>query len=345
MKKYDSGSQTPGQLAALSVGQYGTLAGRVGAWNRQRTRAQLLDQAGEQADANVRALSATHDALAAKISSPGTNAASGQDQTSHLAHLQSQSIERQLLSIYGDRMQTEQQLGNVYRKWAVQLQIQHRILLNLVFKSLTWVLAILACMVLAIALLRRAMEHPALDVRQRHTLRSILGLCIQIAGSICILLVIFGPPRQIAAMLGLATAALTVALQDFILAFLGWFILIGKKGIRVGDIVEIDRVGGEVVEIGLMSTTLLETGNLAGQGYPTGRRVNFMNSFAIKQKYFNFTTAGQWMWDRFDVTIPSSEQTHLRTEQILKAITQETAETVRLAEREWSGARAAGLVD
>jgi small-conductance mechanosensitive channel len=146
-------------------------------------------------------------------------------------------------------------------------------------------------------------------------------------------------------MLGLATAALTVALQDFILAFFGWFILIGKKGMRVGDIVEIDRVGGEVVEIGLMSTTLLETGNLAGQGYPTGRRVNFMNSFAIKQKYFNFTTAGQWMWDRFDVTIPSSEQTHLRTEQILKAVTQETTEGVRLAEREWSGTRTAWLAD
>jgi small-conductance mechanosensitive channel len=198
-------------------------------------------------------------------------------------------------------------------------------------------------MVLGIALVRRAMQHPALDVRQAHTLRSIVELCIQIVGATCILLVIFGPPRQIAAMLGLATAALTVALQDFILAFFGWFILIGKKGMRVGDIVEIDGVGGEVTEIGLMSTTLLETGTLTGQGYPTGRRVTLMNSFAIKSKYFNFSTAGQWMWDRFDVTIPSQEQTHLRSEQILQVVQQETAESVRIAEREWSGARAAGL--
>jgi small-conductance mechanosensitive channel len=346
MKKYDSQSQAPGQLAALSVGQYGTLAGRVAAWNRQRTRSQLLDEAEQQAESSLRALSATRGTLAAKISSAGAaDAASAQDQTSHLAHLQSRSIERQLLSIYDDRIQTEQQLANVYKRWAAHLQAQHRIVLHLVLKSITWVLVILACMVLAVALLRRAMEHPLLDVRQRHTMRSILELCIQIIGSVCILLVIFGPPRQIATMLGLATAALTVALQDFILAFFGWFILIGKKGIRVGDIVEIDGVGGEVLEIGLMSTTLLETGALVGQGYPTGRRVTFMNSFAIKHKYFNFSTAGQWMWDQFDVAIPSTEQTHVRAGQILNLVTQETAEDVNLAEREWGGARDAGLTE
>jgi small-conductance mechanosensitive channel len=345
MKKYDNQLEPPGQLAALSIGQYGTLAGRIGAWNRQRMRAQLLDQAEKQAEANVRTISAAHNALATKLNAAGAGAAPAQDQTSRLAHLQSQSISRQLLSIYDDRVQTEQQLANVYKKWAGHLQFQHRIVLHLVFKSLTWVLTLLACMVLAIALMRRAMAHPVLDVRQRHTLRSIFELSIQIVGSVCILLVIFGPPRQIAAMFGLATAALTVALQDFILAFFGWFILIGKKGMRVGDIVEIDGVGGEVLEIGLMSTTLLETGTLAEQGHPTGRRVNFMNSFAIKHKYFNFSTAGQWMWDQFDVAIPSSEQTHRRAEQILNVVTQETAEDARLAEREWHGARAAGLVD
>ncbi|UWZ85097.1 mechanosensitive ion channel domain-containing protein [Occallatibacter riparius] len=345
MKSYDNQTQAPGQLAALSVGQYGTLARRVGAWNRQRTRAQLLDQAGKQAESNVRALSAMHNALETKAGAAGNGTAPAQDQASRLARLQSRSIERQLLSIYDDRIQTEQQLANVYKKWGAHLQVQHRIVLHLIFKSLAWVLAMGACMVIAIAVLRRAMEHPLLDVRQRHTLRSILELCIQIIGAVCILLVIFGPPRQLGAMLGLGTAALTVALQDFILAFFGWFILIGKKGMRVGDIVEIDGVGGEVLEIGLMSTTLLETGTLAEQGYPTGRRVTFMNSFAVKHKYFNFSSTSQWMWDQFDVALPSTEKTHLRAEQILGVLTEATAGDVQLAEREWRGARVPGLTD
>ena len=62
---------------------------------------------------------------------------------------------------------------------------------------------------------------------------------------------IFGTPQETPTIIGLATAALTFALQDFILAFLGWFVLIGKNGIHVGDWVEINGVGGEVTEVGL----------------------------------------------------------------------------------------------
>ena len=79
----------------------------------------------------------------------------------------------------------------------------------------------------------------------------------------------------------MAGAGLTVALKDFIVAFFGWFILMGKHGIREGDWVEINGIGGEVVEIGVLRTILLETGNWNDAGHPTGRKVSFVNSFAI----------------------------------------------------------------
>ena len=57
---------------------------------------------------------------------------------------------------------------------------------------------------------------------------------------------IFWPPSQVPTILGLATAGVTVVFQDFILAFFGWFVLMGRNGISVGDWVEINSVGGEV---------------------------------------------------------------------------------------------------
>jgi hypothetical protein len=60
-----------------------------------------------------------------------------------------------------------------------------------------------------------------------------------------------------------------------------------------------------------------------------------MNSFAIRGQYFNFSTAGQWMLDQFEVTIPASGETHVLVEDILKAVEQETAENAHLAEQEW----------
>ena len=70
-------------------------------------------------------------------------------------------------------------------------------------------------------------------------LRSATRVSLQILAVVLILLVIFGPPPNLGTFLGLAGAGLTVALKDFIVGFLGWFVLMGKNGIRLGDWVEI----------------------------------------------------------------------------------------------------------
>jgi small-conductance mechanosensitive channel len=176
------------------------------------------------------------------------------------------------------------------------------------------------------------------------TLRTILEVGTQVLGVLFILIVIFGWPQQTSTILGLATAGLTIALQDFILAFFGWFALMGKNGIRVGDWVEINGVGGEVTEIGLFYTTLLETGALEDKGHPTGRRITFVNSFAIRGQYFNFSTTGQWMWDEITVNIAASDDTHAMIGRIQELVREETEESARTAEQEWKrGERGDGL--
>ena len=268
MHEYDSQAGSSGQIAVLSAAQDSTLAARLNAWFKQIQRQGLIEQALQEAQNEVRSLTAEHTALEAKANTAGT-AGEGPDRASQLAILKNRSIERQILSIDDDRIQTEQQLATTYSKWSVQVKLQHQIVLHLILQSLMLILFILMGMLLGEALVRRLMARPAIDRRQMGTLRSILGLSIQVLGAVLILLAIFGSPQETPTILGLATAALTIALQDYILAFLGWFVLMGKNGIHVGDWVEINGVGGEVTEIGLMTTTLIETGGLADQGLPT----------------------------------------------------------------------------
>jgi small-conductance mechanosensitive channel len=109
----------------------------------------------------------------------------------------------------------------------------------------------------------------------------------------------------------------------------------GKNGIRVGDWVEINGVSGEVVEIGMLRTVLLETGSLADAGHPTGRRVTFMNSFAIEGKYFNFSTTGQWLWDELRVRVPKGDDAYQRIEAIRERIAESTQQDATVAEQEW----------
>jgi small-conductance mechanosensitive channel len=165
-----------------------------------------------------------------------------------------------------------------------------------------------------------------------------LNLGTQLIGLLVVLLVIFGSPAQMPTIVGLATAGLTVVFQDFILAFFGWFVLMGHNGVRVGDWVEIDGVGGEVLDVGLFRTWLLETGNWTANGHPTGRRVSFLNSYAIRGKYFNFSTIGQWMWDEIKVSIPRGAQAYPLIEKIREAAVHATEADVKMAEKEWKRA-------
>ncbi len=338
MKKYDSESHSNREVAVISVARYGTLAGRVKAWFSERGRYMSIMQALGQAQDDIRSLTTEHNALEAQANANVPAAGAATDHASRLADLTSRSAERRVLSIYGDRIQTEQQLATVYGKWSAQVLLQHRTLWHLILQSLALIIFILICMVLGDAMVRRLMAVPSMAQRQRHTLRSILELGIQVLGALLILLVVFGTPQQMPTILGLATAGITIVLQDFILAFFGWFVLMGKNGIRVGDRVEINGVGGEVIEIGLINTTLLETGRLADRGLPTGRRISFINSFAIRGQYFNFSTAGQWMWDEITVSLPATVDPRSIVDRIQKAVVEETQESASTAVQEWKRA-------
>ncbi|HUN86943.1 MAG TPA: mechanosensitive ion channel domain-containing protein [Terracidiphilus sp.] len=342
MKQYDSQLQSDGQVAVVSAKSHGTLSARLSAWFSQRDRHQSILQAQEQAGNDVKTLTAEHNALEAKADASAHS--SQDDPKARLVDLKNRSAERQILSIYDDRIQTEQQLATVYGKWASQVLLQHRIVLHLILQSLELIVLILICMLIGDVLVRRLMANPARDRRQMRTLRSVMELGIQVVGVVMILLVLFGTPQQTPTIIGLGTAALTIALQDFIIAFLGWFVLVGKNGIHVGDWVEINGVGGEVVEVGLFSTTLLETGSMAEMGHPTGRRISFLNGFAIRGQFFNFTTSGQWMWDEIKVSVPSTDEIHGTVERIHEAVLRETEANAHIAEQEWKrGARGGDL--
>src|ERR1700733_157021 len=339
MKKYNLQAGGEGQAAVVSAGQYTTLAGQIAEWWAQRARKQLIEQAEGLARADVAALTADHIRLQQEAQTAEASAAAaqtaGESSSTRVKQLQGLGSQRTILSILDDRLGAQQQLVTLYVRWGNQVELQHKIMLHLMLRSLTLIATIVLLTILAGWALQVAFDRMSHDRRQRQTLRIILNLGTQLVGLLLVLLVIFGTPQQMPTILGLATAGLTVVFQDFILAFCGWFVLMGKNGIRVGDWVEIDGVGGEAVEIGLFRTWLLETGNWTADGHPTGRRVSFLNGYAIRGKYFNFSTAGQWMWDEIKVSIPPGARSYPLIEKIREAAIKATGADAKMAEEEW----------
>ena len=335
MQQYrDSASKDDGQTAVASAEQYTTLAQQLSTWRSLRNRKQLIAQAEQLARADVAALTADQARLKTEPAGLGDKTV-GESSSKRIDRLRQISAQKNIQSILNDRLGAQQQLAALYGRWGEQVEIQLRIVVHLILRSLAWIAAICMLVILAGWALQQALEKMVRGPRQKQTLKTVLNLGTQLVGLLLILLTIFGVPRQMPTILGLATAGLTVVFQDFILAFCGWFVLMGPNGIRVRDWVEIDGVGGEVVQLGLFRTWLLETGNWTANGHPTGRRVSFLNGYAIRGKYFNFSTVGQWMWDEIKVSVPPGAGIHPLIKGIYEATVKTTEADAKMAEAEW----------
>ncbi len=274
VKQYkDGASKDDGQTAVASAEKYNTLARQLSAWRSLRSRKQLIVQAEQLASADM-------DALTADQASLKTAAAKavGESSSERIERLQRISAQQNIQSILNDRLVAQQQLAALYGRWGEQVEIQRKIVVHLILRSLALIAAICLLVILAGWALQMALEKMVHDLRHKQTLKTVVNLGTQLLGLLLILLAVFGVPRQMPTILGLATAGLTVVFQDFILAFCGWFVLMGPNGVRVRDWIEIDGVGGEVVQVGLFRTWLLETGNWTANGHPTGRRVSFLTA-------------------------------------------------------------------
>ncbi|HTM89834.1 MAG TPA: mechanosensitive ion channel domain-containing protein [Terriglobales bacterium] len=350
--------------ANAAASNTGSLIDEVQAWSSVRSALTQVRQAQQAAVSAAAALAHGHEALeqetqqeqggvsaaitpvvtdapavsSAAVGTAATAAAANPTGTAagpSLATLKHLAGDQKTLAEFDQRVQDEQELADVYASWVAVLQVRERAEAHAILQSLTWILLVLLAVLVADQLIDRFVSKLGTDRKRFLDLRVVLRFAAQALGVLAVIFIVFGKPAQMPTILGLAGAGLTVALKDFIVGFFGWFVLMGRNGIRVGDWVEIEGVGGEVAEIGLLRTVLLETGNWTEAGHPTGRKVAFVNSFAIEGHYFNFSTSGQWLWDELRLEIPVDRDPYPLIQGIRDVVAKETEASFRQAKEEW----------
>ena len=349
--------------ANAAASSTGSLIDEVQAWSSVRGALSQVRQAQQAAVSAAAALSHGHEALeqetqqeqahtaapaapteggetgsikaSAAADAPPAGTAEATVPSASLATLKHLAGDQKTLAEFDQRVQDEQELADVYASWVAVLQGRERAEAHSILQSLTWILLVLLAVLVADHLIDRFVSKLGTDRKRFLDLRVVLRFAAQALGVLAMVFIVFGKPAQMPTILGLAGAGLTVALKDFIVGFFGWFVLMGRNGIRVGDWVEIEGVGGEVAEIGLLRTVLLETGNWTEAGHPTGRKVAFVNSFAIEGHYFNFSTSGQWLWDELRLEIPVDRDPYPLIQEIRDVVTKETEASFRQAKEEW----------
>jgi small-conductance mechanosensitive channel len=312
------------------------------AWWKLHTRRKQIEAAQQEVWSLKDRLGKNRDALDAQVATetakkPGirTSTADAQpDAAAAMATLEQLADDQKSIGQLDHRLQIAKDLDVTYGKWILLVQGRERSALREMLLSIVVILVLGVVMLVANSYVARYFRQLAPERRRLRTISAVAQIAVQAVGLALILLVVAGLPTQLGTVLAVTGAGCLVVLQDFILGCLGWFALVGRNGIQIGDWVEIEGVSGEVVEIGLLHTVLLETGNLA-EGRPTGRRVSFVNSYAIRGHYFNFSTSGQWLWDELQVFIKSSDDPNPIAQAMQKMVAAETSANARVAEEEW----------
>jgi small-conductance mechanosensitive channel len=303
--------------------------------NEEKAQKRIIHKksnAGSKAAETSKATEA-NTAPAQSANAPGTAPTAGTAATSSnetgsqdaaLSFLKDLTIDQKNLSQLDKRIENEQELAALYGEWIDYITLRKHAFMHGMLLAAFWILLIGLFVFAANEAAQRFFSGLSLERRQLQMMRTVILFAAQALGIVLILLVILGKPSNFATVVALAGAGLTVALKDFIVGFFGWFVLMGKDGIRPGDWVEINGVGGEVVEVGLFHTVLLETGNWIDAAHPTGRKITFVNSFAIEGHYINFSTSGQWLWDEVQVQAPSGSDPYPIAEAIQKIVAEIT---------------------
>jgi small-conductance mechanosensitive channel len=169
---------------------------------------------------------------------------------------------------------------------------------------------------------RRAVYRFVQEPRQRHQFLLLRRFVLWLVIALIFAFTLAGRLTSIVTFAGLLTAGVAVALQSVILSVVGYFFLIGKFGIRVGDRVQIGSVTGEVIEIGLVRLHLMELGS-GGFGTPTGRVVAFSNSIVFQPAsgLFKQISGTDFNWHEVRLTLRRTADLALIKEKLLEAVT------------------------
>ncbi|MBL7068449.1 MAG: mechanosensitive ion channel family protein [Candidatus Omnitrophica bacterium] len=165
--------------------------------------------------------------------------------------------------------------------------------------SVALVLFVYLIMLAIIRIVNRRMS----DLKRRHSTRKATLYIATLLALVIISIIWIENLRTVSVVISVIGAGLVVALGDMFLSIGGWFLILFKRPFETGDRIEMDGVKGDVIDIRLFQTSLLEIGNWVKEDQSTGRVVHISNGALFKKPLFNFTRGFEFLWDEIKVTV------------------------------------------
>jgi small-conductance mechanosensitive channel len=176
--------------------------------------------------------------------------------------------------------------------------------------------------------------HRIKDKMVRYSLNKVITILSVFVGIAIILHIWFPDTQSLIVAVGVISAGIVIALQDVIRNFAGGVLILTGNLYQVGDRIEIGGETGDVMDIGVMNTTMMELRGWIDSDQATGRITSIPNGKVITTQIHNYTKDHSFLWDEIMIPITYSSNWKKAKAVMLEIVTRETAEIVKEAEAE-----------
>jgi len=187
-----------------------------------------------------------------------------------------------------------------------------------------------------VLLLRRSLSRAFTDNEARYRLRKLLSFLGYAAATLVVLNIYSDRLTGLTVALGVAGAGIAFALQEVIASVAGWIAISFGQFYRTGERVELGGIRGDVIDIGVLRTTLMEVGKWVDGDLYNGRIVRIANSFVFKEPVFNYSADFPFLWDEFTVPIHPATDWKLARTIIRNAIEEVIGDYPQRSQTAWS---------
>lgn len=200
-----------------------------------------------------------------------------------------------LISLGHGFWETQVEDTQVYQQ--ISIWLQNDWVKNIGILAIVYIVLTFVTRTLKITINRRFTDN---SVKLR--LRSIVSILFAIVFALVALSLFSNRLSGLTVALGVAGAGIAFALQEVIGSLAGWFAIHFGSFFSIGDRVMLGGTKGDVIDIGLLRTTVMEIGSWVNGDQYTGRVVRIANSFLFKEPVVNYSADFPFLWD--EITIP-----------------------------------------
>ena len=153
-----------------------------------------------------------------------------------------------------------------------------------------------------VKVLRKTTAGLAKDNNSKYKFKKLINFLGYVCFAIGLLFIFNAKLSGIGTALGVAGAGIAFALQEVIVSVAGYVTIYTSNFFRVGDRVKLGGIKGDVIDIGILRTTLMEIGDWVNGDLYNGKMVRVANSFVFKEPVYNYSGDFPFLWD--EITIP-----------------------------------------